>query len=241
MAKDDASRRHAERPRGLGELHLAQRQELAADDTGDGLPAQEAEDHRDVEGVVGAEDSRGQRDDQEGGHGQQDVGHAHHQRVCESAEIAGERAHQDAQRSREQHGPESDDQRQPAAVENLAEDVVAIEGVGSEQVRYRRRRARLEDVEVIRGLDEVGEQEVPQRCAIARDDDEQQPNHSPLGQGMRHEAPEDDLAQRELLDRDVVAGLEDRLLADLDLLLYRALKHRKSSGRRSRMRSPPAR
>ncbi|TMF01931.1 MAG: hypothetical protein E6I39_02100 [Chloroflexi bacterium] len=175
------------------------------------------------------------------GDGQQDVGDAHHHRVGHAAEVARERSDQDTQRGGQHHRSEPDDQRQPAAIQDLAEDVMPVERVGPEQVLRPRAHARLKNIEVVRRLDEVGEQQVPQRCAVASDDDDQQADHSPLCQGVRHEAPVDDLAQRELLDRDVVAGLDDRLLADLDLLLYRALKHRKSSGLRSRMRSPPAR
>ena len=93
--------------------------------------------------------------DQDRGEGQLHVGDAHHHRVDDAAEIAGEQAQRDADAGGEEDAEEADGQRDPQPVGDGRKQVAALlvgpEQVGRRaQVRPDRRQARVEQVELRR-------------------------------------------------------------------------------------------
>ena len=129
-------------PRGLrrfDELLLAEREEEATHDPGDGGPEQQREDDPGLEGIPGAEEDRRRQQDGEAGHGEKEIGETHQQVVDLPGVVAGDGADDRADERREDRDHHGHPQRGPDPEHDPAQ-VVAPELVGAEQVPALERR-----------------------------------------------------------------------------------------------------
>ena len=129
---------------GLGgqhELLLAQREDLAADQTGNARPAEEAQDQHQVHHALPGIDAHrvhGRTDDDDDGHrgdAVENIDDTHNNVVDPAAEVAGDAAHQDAEGRFNDNNDEADDQRDTSAVHQAGQHVHTVR-VGAEPVLF---------------------------------------------------------------------------------------------------------
>ena len=132
VAEQQAHRAVAARPGPAHELALADRQHVGADDARELHPAGDRH-HQDH-----VEEARAEREDhahreQDVGDGEEDVHHAHDERIGASPVEAGQEAEGDPDQAGQRHRGETDAERDPAPVEDAAQDVPP-EVIGAERM-----------------------------------------------------------------------------------------------------------
>src|SRR5258706_6893297 len=136
------------------ELALLEGEELTAHHTGNFRPNEHGDDeHRALDGAIAKAGGEHDQHEQQR-HGEDGVGDAHHHVVDPAAEEAGEHADRDDDRDRHRHRENADEQRDTATKEE-ARELVPPDVVGAQQMRAARRRQRVVNIRLRRGIEEV--------------------------------------------------------------------------------------
>ena len=132
VAEQQAHRAVAARPGAAHELALADRQHVGADDPRELHPAGDGH-HQDHVQEARAEREDDPHREQDIGDGEEDIRHAHDERVGAAPVEAGQEAERDADQAGERDRRESDAEGDPAPVDDAAQDV-APEVIGAERM-----------------------------------------------------------------------------------------------------------
>ena len=155
--QDDAQVRHARVDVGQHELGVAQPQHLRPHQPRQTGPCGEADGDHDAADrrLQDGDDDDGE---QEGRDGLEQLGHRHQGAVGDAAEIAGQRAHRDADHNGDQRRHRADQQRDPRAVEqvgrHVAADHVAAQREGG--VLTRPQEGRRHQIQRVVGVEQTG-------------------------------------------------------------------------------------